>query len=227
MQPCGLPMSELYIKKKVLWTEPEMNDPEAFAALKSEFPGRSARRMTRLGMQLSHVLRELAIDESCSLVYATSYSETCAIEKFLESFPFPSPQAFQTSIHPSGVEQFLIQNKQPITEFFPIAGEDDLLFRSLETAQLCQSETIILCGGEERGTWLTDLGVSCQTNYAWALELSTQPIADAVARLTWSGLAEAEGDAAIIVNFLKALEAEEDFHYSASNGGKMELSWSV
>lgn len=227
MQLCGLPMSELYIRKKAVWTEPSLNDSEALATLKSEFPGRSARRMTRLGMQLSHVLRGLEIDESCSLVYATSYSEICAIEKYLDSFPYPSPQGFQTSIHPSAVEQFLIQNKQAITEFFPLAGKEDLLFRALDLALLCQGERIILCGGEERGTWFSEVGVSSESNYAWALELSAQATADSIGCIAWSHLAEAEGETAVIIDFLKALQAEEDYVYDSADGGKMELNWGV
>ncbi len=220
-------MNELYIRKKAVWTEPSLNESEALAALKAEFPGRSARRMTRLGMQMTHVLRSLDIQEDCSLIYASSFSETCTIEKFLDSFPFPSPQAFQTSIHPSGVEQFLIQNKQPVTELFPLAGLGDLLFRALDTALLCQNEQIILCGGEERGTWLGDTGVSAEANYAWAIEVRTQAIDDAVARIAWRGLAEADGDAKLIPNLIEALRAETVYRYRASGGGELELSWSV
>jgi len=220
-------MSELYIQRKAVWTEPTLNDAEALATLQAEFPGRSARRMTRLGMQLSHVLRQMEIDEASSLVYATSYSETCTIEKFLDSFPFPSPQAFQTSIHPGGVEQFLIQNKQSITEFFPLAGEDDLLIRSLDTVLLCSGQNVILCGGEELGTWLAASGVSAKANYAWALELQQQPSDGSIGRISWQGLSTAVGDPAIITNFIEALQSQSAFHYHAPEGGQLELSWSV
>jgi hypothetical protein len=220
-------MSELYVKRKAVWTEPSLNDAEALASLKVEFPGRSARRMTRLGMQVSHVLRQLEIDAACGLIYATTYSETCTIEKFLDSFPFPSPQAFQTSIHPSGVEQFLIQNKLSITEFFPLAGEDDLLIRALETVLLCSAQKVILCGGEERGTWLAESGVSAETNYAWAIEFEKQPSDQAIGQISWEGLAAAEGDPAILVNFIEALQSQSAYHYHAPEGGQLELSWRV
>lgn len=220
-------MSELYIHRKAVWTEPSINDAEALADLKSGFPGRSARRMTRLGMQVSHVLRQLELSTTCSLVYATTYSETCTIEKFLDSFPFPSPQAFQTSIHPGGVEQFLIQNKQSITEFFPLAGMDDLLLRALDTVMLCAGQTVILCGGEELGTWLADDGVSSETNYAWALELQREASADSIGRISWQGLAAEAGDPAILANFIQALEAQTTYQYHAPAGGQLELSWSV
>lgn len=220
-------MRELYIKKKAVWTETTVNDPHALVELKAGFPGRSARRMTRLGMQVSHVLRELGIDEACSLVYATSYSETCTIEKFLDSFPYPSPQAFQTSIHPGGVEQFLIQNKQAVTEFFPLAGKENLLFRALDTARLCAGETILLCGGEERGTWLSVSGVSSETNYAWALETQKKPSDATIGRIAWRGLAEAKGDASVLPAFVAALQSESAYQYRAPEGGELELNWRV
>ena len=220
-------MSEIYLQAKAVWTEPTLNDAAAFADLKAEFPGRSARRMTRLGMQLSHVLRPLEIDSSCSLVYATSYSETCTIEKFLDSFPFPSPQAFQTSIHPGGVEQFLIQNKIPIDELFPLAGGDDLLIRALDTVQLCSGRRVILCGGEERGTWLADAGISAASNYAWALALQTQPTAQTIGRIWWERLAAAAGDPTLLIDFIRALQSQSPYHYHAPEGGQLELNWSV
>lgn len=220
-------MSELYLQRTAVWTEPTTNDAEALAALKAGFPGRSARRMTRLGMQMSQVLRQLEVNEACSLVYATSYSETRTIEKFLDSFPFPSPQAFQTSIHPGGVEQFLIQNKLSIAEFFPLAGERDLLIRALDTALLCSGERVVICGGEERGTWLIDSGVSSELNYAWAVEAQTKANDATIARLAWQGLAEAEGDVSIVPDFIEALQAQSDYCYHAPNCGQLELVWNV
>lgn len=220
-------MNELWIVKKAVWTEPTADDADALTELKAGFPGRSARRMTRLGMQLSQVLGQLEVKEASSLVYATSYSETCTIEKFLDSFPYPSPQAFQTSIHPSGVEQFLIRKQQPVTEFFPLAGGGDLLFRALETALLCAGESILLCGGEERGTWLRETGISSEMNYAWAVELRRDPGGGSLGRIAWQGLAEAEGDANLMASFLQALLSQSAYHYNAPEGGELELSWNV
>lgn len=220
-------MNELYLMKKAVWTEAAVDDAAALAELKADFPGRAARRMTRLGMQLSRVLAELDVDEACSLVYATTYSETRTIEKFLDSFPYPSPQAFQTSIHPGGVEQFLIRERQPVTEFFPLAGGVDLLFRALDTAWLCAGETIVICGGEERGTWLKGPGISSETNYAWAVQVRKAPAAGSLGRIAWEGGSDAAIEATEIQRFVQALQAQSAYHHHAPGGGEMELSWSV
>lgn len=225
MLRCGSAMSELYITKQAVWTEPTPDDAEAFANLKAEFPGRSARRMTRLGMMLSHVLRQLDVKEASSVVYATTYSEICTIEKFLDSFPYPSPQAFQTSIHPGGVEQYLIQNKQPIREFYPLAGGADLLIRALSTAQLCAEANVILCGGEERGTWLLETGISSRTSYAWALQLSQTRTEDTIGVIRWQGLEESEGSLGLIPGLLCALISQQPFRHEGATGGQLELVW--
>jgi len=218
-------MNELFIKRTAVWTEPAVGDPEALAELKASFPGRSARRMTRLGMQVSHVLKQLEVEGNFSLIYASSYSESLTIEKFLDSFPYPSPQAFQTSIHPSGVEQFLIQNKRSIGEFFPLAGEPTILLRALDTALLCSGETVVLCGGEERGSWLVDTGVSAEHNYAWAIEVSRTKDASMTGRIHWAGLSSEEGGQSLIFDFIEALQEKKAYRYNAPNGGQLELSW--
>lgn len=218
-------MNELFIKKVRIWVEPEDDDGAALAALAEVFGKRVTRRMTRLGMMVSAVLKDMSVTADSSIVYATIYAETCAIEKFLRSFPYPSPQLFQTSIHPSAVEQYLIQNRQPVREFFPLAGERTLLPRALDCVRLCTGETRILCGGEERGTWLRGTGISSELNYAWALELSTDSAA-AVGVIRWAddgGLCDYED---MVPQFLEALEQQDPLRIGDSEDRYLELSWS-
>src|ERR1700677_1795922 len=68
--------------------------------LKVHFPPGATRRMTSLGLLVGSVLEQMLPGEGDSIVYATGYAESCALEGFLESFPTPSPTLFQTSIHP-------------------------------------------------------------------------------------------------------------------------------
>src|SRR5690606_36664627 len=73
--------------------------------LRDVFPRSSARRMTRLGMMLGSTLAPLKIESGDTLVYSSMYAETRALEDYLASFPSASPTLFQTSIHPSAVQQ--------------------------------------------------------------------------------------------------------------------------
>src|SRR6187549_1436217 len=76
--------------------------------LKERFPRGATRRMTQLGLLVGAALEEFSPQPDDALVYASAYAETRALEGYLESFPAASPTLFQTSIHPSAVQQALI-----------------------------------------------------------------------------------------------------------------------
>lgn len=143
--------------------------------LKGLFPLGATRRMTQLGITLGAALQPLAPGEADTLVYASTYAETHALEGYLDSFPAPSPTLFQTSIHPSSVQQNLIQRQQAVRQFFPVTGGADLPAQALLVALLAATPRAILCGGEERGGWLLEQGRASARTFAFALALSTDP----------------------------------------------------
>src|SRR5687768_1003395 len=112
-------------------------DAEDLAAtrerLKDRFPRGATRRMTQLGLLVGTALEELAPRPNDAVVYASAYAETRALESFLESFPGASPTLFQTSIHPSAVQQALITRQSPIAEFFPLTGRAHLVAHAVQT----------------------------------------------------------------------------------------------
>jgi hypothetical protein len=150
---------------------------------KALFPPGATRRMTQLGITLGAALRPLAPGENDTLVYASTYAETRALEAYLDSFPSPSPTLFQTSIHPSSVQQNLIQRQQPVRHLFPVTGGVDLPAQALLVALLADTPRAILCGGEERGTWLLEQNRASARTFAFALALSTDP-AGALGRIS-------------------------------------------
>lgn len=218
-------MNKLWIHQARTWTERNPESPDELDALKAGFGARVARRMTRLGMMMSDVLSELEIAEPTSIVYATTYSETRAIEKFLDSFPYPSPQGFQTSIHPSGVEQFLIQRKHALDEYFPLAGGHDIFIRGLDSLLGCAHANLVYCGGEERGTWLEAMELSSRHNFAWALRLSASS-EGAIGAITWESSGEFGPDFNICA-LVDAIRGREAFIYQNAESGRVELTWSV
>ena len=124
--------------------------------LKDRFPRGATRRMTQLGMLIGAALEEMAPRPDDALVYASAYAETRALEDYLDSFPTASPTLFQTSIHPSAVQQALITRQLQIGEFFPLTGRAHLVAHALQAALLSPADRVLLCGGEERGTWLLE-----------------------------------------------------------------------
>ncbi|HEY3757261.1 MAG TPA: hypothetical protein VGL42_14010 [Opitutaceae bacterium] len=143
--------------------------------LKDYFPRGATRRMTQLGLLIGSVLRDQPPRESDVVIYASQFAENQALEEYLASFPTPSPTLFQTSIHPSAVQQVLIARQQPVREVFPLTGGHDLGTRMIELAFVTPGDRVVICGGEERGTWLREVGSASEETFAFALSLSANP----------------------------------------------------
>jgi hypothetical protein len=154
---------------------PPASEAADLADLKKRLPSKQARRMSGLGVLIAHVLADLPITRDSAIIYATTYTESRALEAYLASFPYASPTHFQTSIHPGGIEQALILNQQPVAALYPLAGRQDLLSQALSLACLEQRPDVFVIAGEESGTWLTEAGVASERSFAFALHLSTQP----------------------------------------------------
>ena len=111
-------MLERYLQGLSL-DEPDGEDLAATRErLKNRFPRGATRRMTQLGLLVGAALEDLAPQPDDALVYASAYAETRALEGYLDSFPAASPTLFQTSIHPSAVQQALISRQLEVGEFF-------------------------------------------------------------------------------------------------------------
>ena len=141
------------------------------------------------------------------------------------SFPTASPTLFQTSIHPSAVQQTFIARQHPVGEFFPLTGRADLVAQALQTALLSPAPRVLVCGGEERGTWLLDQGAASARTFAFAFALTSEPDG-AQARIA---LAPAPADAACtaltLPEFFDALPARRALNFVAASGLRLTLEW--
>jgi hypothetical protein len=193
--------------------------------LKDRFPKGATRRMTQLGLLIGAALDDLGPRSDDALVYGSAYAETRALEGFLDSFPSASPTLFQTSIHPSAVQQALITRQLPIAEFFPLTGRAHLVAHAVETALLSHAPRVLLCGGEERGTWLLDRHISSDRTFAFALAFTTSATG-AVARLAVTPAPEEPvARAFTLPEFFDALVARRDLDLQARPGARMTLTW--
>ena len=179
--------------------------------------------MTQLGLLVGVALDDLGPRADDAVVYASSYAETRALEAYLESFPTASPTLFQTSIHPSAVQQALITRQHPVGEFFPLTGRRYLVAQALQTAMLSPAPRVLVCGGEERGTWLLEKGYASARTFAFAFALTAEP-AGALARLSL-GLAEGPADGLALEPFFDALAARQTLDVVAAPGLRLTLTW--
>ena len=204
--------------------DPGLEDPAGTRErLRDLFPRGATRRMTQLGLLIGGVLHDLAPTEADTLVYASSFAENQALEDYLASFPHPSPTLFQTSIHPSAVQQVLIGRQQAVREFFPFTGRRQLVAHSLQAALLGTGLRSLVCGGEERGQWLREHQMGSDESFAFAIALSRES-AGAIGRLRLESAGAGEGQLTLR-EFFRALSDRRPLRQAAAPGIELELSW--
>jgi hypothetical protein len=191
--------------------------------LRERFPKGSTRRMTQLGLLVGAALDELQPQPDDAIVYATSYGESRTLEGYLDSFPSASPTLFQTSIHPSAVQQAMITRQHPVGEFFPLTGTGNLVGSALQAAFLSPAPRVLVCGGEERGTWLLENGIASPRSFAFAFALSPEA-AGARARVTLSLDSGAPGILPLPV-FFDALLKRQSLDQNVGSGLRLNLTW--
>jgi len=191
--------------------------------LKDRFPRGATRRMTQLGLLMGAVLDPLRLTEMDTVVYASEFAESRALEGFLDSFPSASPTLFQTSIHPSAVQQWLIQRQQAVRTFFPMTGGPHLVAQALQVALLADTPRSIFCGGDERGTWLLEAGAASMRTFAFALALSRDPLG-AMGEIKLAPSDHASGDLSL-QRFFDALQGRESLALSPTAGLWLTLDW--
>jgi hypothetical protein len=201
--------------------------PETPAAtrerLKGTFPAGSTRRMTTLGLLVGSTLGRLDPEADDAVIYASGYAESCALEGFLDSFPTPSPTLFQTSIHPSAVQQLMIGRQRPVREFLPLSGGALLAFHALRASLLSPSARAVLCAGEERGTWLLEHGLASARTFAFAALLTRERGEGSVGTVR---ISRGEGQGALgLAAFFDLLHGKVPFDGMIAPGWRLQLEW--
>jgi hypothetical protein len=191
--------------------------------LKGRFPAGATRRMTTLGLLVGNALAALDPGRDDAIVYASGYAESRALEGFLDSFPTPSPTLFQTSIHPSAVQQLMIGRQAPVRELLPLSGGALFAFHALRAALLSPAPRVLLCGGEERGTWLLDHGLASDRTYAFAASLLREGGPGALGRVRLER-AEGKGELGLAALF-DLFRGRSAFSGTIAPGWRMELEW--
>lgn len=200
--------------------------------LKPKFPPGATRRMTLLGMMVGATLRELPVSGDESIVYTSMFGESPSLEAFLEGFPNFSPLLFQTSIHPSAVQQNFLGAQRSVRELLPMAGRPGLTVQAALAASISPAAHVIWCGGDERGTWLREAGVASERSFAFALKLARARTSETVARLALrqteapaDGPAAATTDALPLPEWFDLVHTRTSWHGYAGCGWQLELQW--
>jgi hypothetical protein len=190
-----------------------------------EVPKRAARRMSLLGKQMHYLLNEVQLDLETSIVYGTSYTEARALESFLDSLPFASPTAFQTSIHPGGIEQALIMAKREAGSLFPLAGGASIFLSMAQTALTSTSPKTIILGGEESGTWLDQFGLAHPRSFAFSLEIAVSD-ENAIGLLDWDPRVQStELHVPGLEAIAQSIQTRDSITLRSPDHGRFEIKW--
>jgi len=218
-------MIKRYIQSFISCFPDPINERESVEQLIPDIPRRSARRMSTLGKQMHHVLGRVRLDLDTSLIYGTCFTEAIALETYLDSMPFASPTAFQTSIHPGGIEQALIMNKQEVGALFPIAGNNRLFVQMVQTALTCTSPKAVITGGEEKGSWLIDFNLAYLRSFAFSISLSGDAH-NALGEIVWKE--EYLLDAPVtpgMEDAVVAMRQSSHLVFGSTDHGQFEITW--
>ncbi len=217
------------LERHIPFTRVERPDPSEEAAgararLAGKFPRNSLRRMTHLGLLTGAALDGVAVDADDAVVYATTYAETRTLEDFLASFPAASPLLFQSSIHPSAVQQVLIGRQQPIRRFWPVTGRRRLVESALLAALMEPAPRVVFTGGEERGRWLLQRDMASGQTFAFGIVLTKDPAgARGGIRFQPGGIAPDEACPTLLA-FAEAVERRDALRWRGA-GGEWSLEW--
>jgi len=217
-------MLERFIQSVQTEAAPEGTPGATRERLKARFAPGAARRMTLLGMMVGSTLPPDAPSADDAVVYSSVYGESPALEQYLDSFPTPSPTLFQTSIHPSGVQQSLIGRQQAVREFFPLTGSGELPVQAALAALLTPAARVLWSGGDERGSWLRENGAAGDRSFAFTLVLARGRSAQSIGRIAVAPAPEAAGALALPVWF-DLLHGRRPWRGAAGTGWTLELEW--
>ncbi|MCC5835278.1 MAG: hypothetical protein JJU20_11125 [Opitutales bacterium] len=220
-------MLEKYIQYCRVWL-PQATDAAARdVELKDRIPRRSARRMSQLGKVAYWLLDPFPPSEADALIYGSTYAENRALEKYIAGLPdAASPTLFQTSIHPSAVQQALIARSQPLRSLMPMPGAAEGLFEKLCYAALHRPEgrTYVLLA-EEAGEGLVEYGLASDTTWGIVACLSRDPAEASLGSVRWS----AENTDTVFADGLNWAEWLDDRKGSRCGtlpgGGQIQWRW--
>jgi hypothetical protein len=88
---------------------------------------------------------------------------------------------------------------------------------------LATTPRAILCGGEERGTWLRENGAASDQSYAFALALSREP-AGTLGTLSLRAVSEEAGELTL-AEFFSALQQRRPLQQVVAPGLLLTLAW--
>lgn len=139
--------------------------------LRRPFPAIQSRRMTPSALMIGHLLQDMTLEPADECIYLSTYSGSAHLDKYLESFPTPSPFYFQSSIHAAPLESLLVMNQLPVRSVVAYCGAEKIVAQGLLAAVLSDARRVHVLGAEEAYPKLSAHGLASDQGFAYALSL--------------------------------------------------------
>ena len=191
--------------------------------LKGVFPPGASRRMTLLGMLVGSAIARASPEPVEAVVYSSAFGESLSLEAYLRSYPCPSPTLFQSSIHPSAFQQQHILAQRSVARAVPLAGGPELVLQSALACAVAPEGRLLWCGGEERGSWLRELGIAADESFAFAMLLGLASDPSPIGRLRLEA-SPASGSLSL-GSWARMLDERVAWSGPAGEGWTLHLEW--
>jgi hypothetical protein len=117
----------------------------------------------------------------------------------------------------------MIGRQGPVREFLPLSGGSLLGYHALRAALLSPARRVLLCGGEERGTWLLEHGLASDRTFAFAVDLGAAGERGAAGH---ARLSPAPGEGSLsLAGLFDLLRDKAPYCGCAAPGWSLELAW--
>lgn len=217
----------LHIRRAAALVEATPDAAEArVEAHRDTLPRAQGRRMNPLGLALDLALEGDLPGANEPLVYISRHATLRAVEDFLKSFPHPSPLSFQNAIHPAGIEQCLVAKHASMGELIPVA-DDNLsgVAAALRATFHAPGRVRRFVGGEERGTWLRELGAAAGETYAFAITLTDDEEPGTLGTISRDASSEENESPLTSLAFANAIAERKPLNFGLPGFGRFVLTW--
>ncbi|WP_309400999.1 hypothetical protein [Cerasicoccus maritimus] len=199
----------------------EISD-EQRKALRQNFKPLAARRLTSLPLLIGELTKNTAPEPADEWLFASEFGGAVSLDKYLGSFPNPSPLHFQNSIHPGPLDLINVIRRLPARQLTPMIGGENLLGNALLAALISPADTVHLVIGEEYSAWASEQSLGSDFTFGAYLKLS-QKAEHAMAELVH----EPEGNAPTVSTQETAelLAHQKPLTTGLPSGGAIRLQW--
>ncbi len=201
-------------------------DPERRKHLRKLFNPLASRRMSDLSLLIGEVTAGAEPGHRDEWIYASRFGGTQSLERYLSSFPTPSPLYFQNSIHPGAFDLVSVARRERSGMLTPLCALDTLVADALLAALLVPTDTVAhLVGGDEYEPWSSGHGWGAIETFAFYLRLEAGSPAAALGELSFDPEEQTGETVPDVAAFHGGLSARRDWEFHLPERGTFRVAW--